>query len=246
MKLNDRYLAGQCEQVYEEMMIIDLATAPLEIQTEIYQVLTETFNRVSFNVNLIYTELKSNGYTFWHDRNSIEQARIYPSADTSQLLARLDQAVKPFGFLPLSLKFFYRIVGGTNLGWDYRKKEEILWEMADPLQIAPLQQVLKEVEDEEWLEGSREYYEEWQEALVDLAADSLHKDNISGGSPYGIEITRVPTVDALFLNEPHNTTFVNYLRICFDNCGFPGMAGQADQNGFQAYCKKVKPKLQLI
>ena len=55
-----------------------------------------------------------------------------------------------------------------------------------------------------------------------------------------------PSIDSNFFNEPNNTTFVNYLRICFDNCGFPGITRADMQNNYQDFFNKVKPQLKPI
>jgi len=44
----------------------------------------------------------------------------------------------------------------------------------------------------------KEYYEEDGFVSLPIAADYLHKDNISGGPPYSIKITDMQTVDSEF------------------------------------------------
>ncbi|MDQ3641955.1 MAG: hypothetical protein M3450_10985, partial [Actinomycetota bacterium] len=43
---------------------------------------------------------------------------------------------------------------------------------------------------------------------IDVAPDFLHKANISGGPPYGLEVPNSGT-DGVLLWERHQTTFVN-------------------------------------
>ena len=57
--------------------------------------------------------------------------------------------------------------------------------------------------------------------MIDLAPDWLHKAHVSGGSPYTVEVPN-RAIDGPLLDEPHSTTFVNYLRIAFRWGGFPG------------------------
>jgi hypothetical protein len=76
-------------------------------------------------------------------------------------------------------------------------------------------------------------YEEWEENckadgleatgafIYAMAPDYYHKEAVSGGAPYGINLPN-PAIDAPFEDEWHNTTFVNYLRISFRWGGFPG------------------------
>jgi hypothetical protein len=54
-----------------------------------------------------------------------------------------------------------------------------------------------------------------------VAPDYLHKANVTGGMPYGLAVPN-PGADGLLLWEPHQTTFVNYLRIAFGIGGMPG------------------------
>ena len=56
-----------------------------------------------------------------------------------------------------------------------------------------------------------------------LAPDYLHKDNISGGSPYAVELPN-PAADFVLLNERHELHFVPYLRMAILRYGgFPGL-----------------------
>jgi len=165
---------------------------------------------------------------------------------TSVLLDKLEKNVKPFGFVPLSLKYFYKIVGGVNFVWDYETNEDFMWQLADPIQIASLDAVVDTVTGKYWREEMQEIVEEGDPPCLELSADDLHKDNISGGPPYSLEITTHPSVDGLFLNESNNTTFINYLRICIDNCGFPSIRRPDCDNDYQAFFDKIKPLLKPI
>ena len=55
---------------------------------------------------------------------------------------------------------------------------------------------------------------------------------VSGGGQYGV---RVPDarIDAPLEGEWHQTTFVNYLRICFAWVGFPGLETRIDPQNVQ-------------
>jgi hypothetical protein len=86
---------------------------------DIEKVLTETFERVSFNLDIIYAELKNINYLFKTSfKYNFQSPLIKPLPDTENLLAKLDAAVAPFGFVPLLLKMFYKIVGACNFGWN--------------------------------------------------------------------------------------------------------------------------------
>jgi hypothetical protein len=60
----------------------------------------------------------------------------------------------------------------------------------------------------------------WQNLFVlPVAPDRLHKDNISGGPPYGVVLPDA-CVDGLFVGEAV-TPFVAYLNAVFRQGGFP-------------------------
>ncbi|MGC4034914.1 MAG: hypothetical protein QM764_03060 [Chitinophagaceae bacterium] len=217
---------------------------------DIEKVLTETFQRVAYNLEIIYTELKEINYLFnTKPKYNFEKPIHKPLTDTNILLEKLENSIKPFGYVPLSLKYFYKIVGGVNFVWDYNTDENIMWKMADPIQITSLDAITEEGVDDGWREDAIERCSEDEysgNAVLYLSADDLHKDNVSGGEAYAIEITKKPSVDSKFINEPNNTTFINYLRICFDYCGFPGMAGRNVNNDHKQFLNKVKPLLKPI
>jgi len=214
---------------------------------DIEKVLTETFQRVSYNLDIIYSELKDINYCFKTEfEYNSQRPLIKPLADTEKLLIKLENAVRPFGFVPLSLKMFYRIVGACNFGWNYDTNEEYFWQFADPIQISSLADIVNEVKDEDYLSHLTEYYEEDGFVSIQLSADYLHKDNTSGGPAYSLKLSQKQSVDGQFLNEEHNTTFINYLRICFGNCGFSRIANPENKNDYQSFFDKVKPQLKPI
>jgi hypothetical protein len=78
-----------------------------------------------------------------------------------------------------------------------------------------------------------------------ISTDYLHKDNINGVQAYSIKTTKKPQTqtDSQFVNEEHNTTFINYLRIAMDNCGFSRADAIRDRADFIEFSRKVRPKL---
>lgn len=154
--------------------------------------------------------------------------------------------IKPFGFVPASLKMFYNIVGSCNFCWDFTTNEQLIWECADPIQICSLDSLISEVIDERNLMNLKENYKEDGFVSLQLSADYLHKDNISGGQAYSLQVTSKPNIDGMLLFEEHNTTFINYLRICFDNCGFSRITNTEHNNDYQSFFEKVKPQLKRI
>ena len=247
MTLYERYINGQTEQVYKDIYALGQDAFLPENLPDIENVLRETFQRVAYNLDIIYSELKNIDYVFKTKfEYNFQRPLVKPLANTEELLLKLENAVQPFGFVPLSLKMFYRIVGACNFAWDYDTNEEYIWQYADPIQIGCLDDVVSEVSNEGYLIGLREYYAENGFVSLQLAADYFHKDNTSGGPAYSLKITETQSIDAEFLNEEHDTTFINYLRICFDNCGFSRITNPESNNNYQAFFDKVKPQLKPI
>jgi hypothetical protein len=92
------------------------AFLPASLQ-DIEKVLTEIFQRIAYNLDIIYSELKNINYLFRTEfEYNFQRPLGKPLPDTEQLLVKLENAVRPFGFVPLSLKMFYRIVGACNFG----------------------------------------------------------------------------------------------------------------------------------
>ena len=152
MKLYDRYKIGETETVYEDIYKLG-GDAFLESNfADIEKVLTETFERVAYNLDIIYKELTNINYLFKTNFEfNFERPLIKPLADTDKLLSRLDKSVRPFGFVPLSLKMFYKIVGACNFGWDYETNEDFIWQCADPIQITSLDDLVSEFTDQHTL-----------------------------------------------------------------------------------------------
>jgi hypothetical protein len=250
MKFIERYLNGEDgTSVYAD--IYDLKEHAFNDQyfDDVHAVLTETFNRVAFNLQIIYHELININYVFKteFDFNS-DKPLPDPLPNTDELIKKLDEAVNDFGKVPLSLKLFYKIVGTCNFAWDYETQPCLLWDCADPIQISSVDDLVAEVSTDDWKEYLNEIleYDADEIPALELAADYLHKDNISGGPPYSIQITEKESIDALFLNEPNQTTFIDYLRICMENCGFPGEANFRQHQSYRDFFAKVKPQLKRI
>ena len=99
---------------------------------------------------------------------------------------------------------------------DERLQGGIVHEL-DPLYIYPLEDVLRSIRRQSAHADAEEYYAE-------LAPDEYFKYFVSGGGPYAIRIPDA-RADALLEGEWHETTFVDYLRICFRWAGLPGLEG---------------------
>jgi hypothetical protein len=247
MTYYDRYMNGETESVYADIESIGKTAFASDNLTDIEKVLNETFQRVAFKLDIIYNELVAINYLFRaHFEYNFQKPLHNPLADTERLLTKLDKSTRQFGFIPQSLKTFYRTVGGCNFGWDYDTNENYIWNYADPIQITSLDDLVSEITDKDYLADLKDEHREQGFIGIPISADFYHKDNTSGGPPYSIKLTDKPSIDGQFINEEHNTTFINYLRICFDNCGFSRITNPETKNSYQIFFDKVKPKLKRI
>jgi hypothetical protein len=231
MTLYNRYINGETETVYDNIFELG-ENAFLEINfVDIEKVLTETFKRVAYNLDIIYKELLNRNYSFVRNiKHDWQQPLLDPDPNTEKLLAEIKYKTKDCGHLPLSLEYFYRIVGSCNFCWDWGTNPDIPWEGADPIEIPPLKDILEMV------------YNDYDNEDILIAGDYLQKDNVSG-SCYNIELTKKPSVDSLFIGW--DVPFIEYLRVTFEQCGF-SRANECNYATLNSFCKSVRPKLQKI
>lgn len=214
MTLLQRYRNGEHKTVWDEMASgIDKFGNSIS-QEDAEAVATETMQRVRRNIETIIERLIDTGYEFGITFNGEENRYAEPFRsepdNAEQNIAYLEST---FGELPLSLKMFWRVVGAVCLVGRYPDWAETVDETSiDALWITPADS------------GEFELYEQedGEEFVLPLAPDQFAKAVVSGGAPYGIALP-CATTDAIF-TDWHGTTFVNYLRICFEWGGFPGFA----------------------
>jgi hypothetical protein len=205
----ERYRDGQRRQVWTEMTSLgaDLRSDGAS-RAEAASVARETMRRARANVERLVERLRSSGYEFE------STPLIDPPPDVA---SKLDELEAEVGLFPLSLRAWFEEVGQVNLNGAH---PAWLFEYPDPLVVdAPLDLIRSEYAAWDADRGT-----EWERGStfeVPIAPDYLHKANVSGGMPYGLTVPN-PAADGLLLWEPHQTTFVNYVRIAFATGGMPG------------------------
>jgi len=217
MKLYQRYIDGQEQEVYDELIELGDKIFEEKYRLEVETILIEMFQRVRYNLEIIHDELENIGYLFKTKYEfSFEKPLHRPLPNTQQLLEKLENKTSVFGHIPLSLKYFYALVGGVNFCWDYKVNDNIKWLGADPIQVTSIDDLYEDVsyDYESWKEGMNDYFEdpEYQCAFLDISADHFHKDGISGGGAYAVKLTKNKSLDSELLHESNETTFINYLR----------------------------------
>jgi hypothetical protein len=132
--------------------------------------------------------------------------------------------------LPLSIKAFYSEVGevnffGRHISWDHLFEREQPLEKPpsnlDPFAVIGLSEKIFG-DYISWREEMQKQGLETRSYPLMIALDYNLKYNVSGSGAYEIEVPKA-SADALLLNEWHQTTFINYLRICLEYGGLPGL-----------------------
>ncbi|MFL5386100.1 MAG: hypothetical protein ACJ8GN_26595 [Longimicrobiaceae bacterium] len=214
----ERYLNGEHERVWSEFQALGPAVRNEPHLSAARAVGAETMRRVRRNCEMLVDRLRAAGYVFGiypdgSDGYYSEGPLVAPSDATRAALARLEARVGP---LPLSLVAFWEEVGLVDLVGMRRSWPERL----DPLVVGGPAEVLAELDDWEEDQGDEDEPEPFEGGL---APDDLHKDNVSGGPPYGVQLPYA-SADFRFLNERHDLFFVPYLRLAILRCGgFPGL-----------------------
>ncbi|WP_199516859.1 hypothetical protein [Nucisporomicrobium flavum] len=232
-----RYQMGHREQVWRELRELGPAIRSRpELAREAQLVCDEMAHRARQNVETIIERLTADGYRFHsNDDDQISQTpHMPPTATAADSAAWLEER---FGDVPMTVLSWMRLVGdvwlvGTHPEWPASAS-------GDPLVIE--------------VEGSRhpgssmrdyviEEWEQWQEYVDDgdapgpfvlpVAPDQLHKENTSGGAPYGIILPDGST-DALFVSDT-TTPFVSYLNYAFAHGGFPHETGSPQEQRIKA------------
>ncbi|MBV1849439.1 hypothetical protein [Catellatospora tritici] len=235
----DRYQNGQHDQVwYEFRQLGGTIRSHPELLDEAQLVCDEMARRARHNIELIVRRLTDEGYRF-HGNDDQETPCVAHHPPTPAADEHARWLERRFGAVPLTLLSWVRLVGdvwlvGTHPEWTSSAD-------ADPLVL--------EVEGTRHSDESiREYFDDAWSARRDsrlfvlpLAPDKFHKQNVSGGSPYGIVLPD-GCVEGLFSWET-TMPFVAYLNWVFGEGGFPLPSGDRDQ--WRVRHRLVKDMLRL-
>lgn len=187
----------------------------------------EMARRARGNIEVIIGRLREQGYRFHENDDGQAQAEPFapPGPGAESYLRWLEERLGP---LPMTLSSWVRIVGdvwlvGTHPQWQGSAA-------ADPLvfEVEGTRYPGHDMRDH--VEGELEAWQECSEAepfVLPVAPDRLHKDNVSGGAPYGIVLPD-GCADAHFAGEV-GTPLVEYLRWVFRHGGFPRPTGDDAQ-----------------
>jgi hypothetical protein len=234
-----RYRAGHRMQVWHELRQLGGAVREPELRTEAQLVCDEMARRARHNIDVIVERLIQDRFRF--HINDDQQTPIAPHIPpTEAAAAHAEWLEERFGPVPLTLLSWVRLVGdvwlvGTHPRWPTSAS-------ADPLVIQAEgshdpDHSIRDYFEEEW-EQWREYAAADPQAgpfILSLAPDRLHKENTSGGSPYGIRLPDA-NADGLFGAEIA-MPFVEYLNWVFSRAGFPHYTGGAQEEWAVTYAR---------
>jgi len=210
----ERYLNGDHEGVWKQLQDLGSDVRLEPHFSDACAVAAETMRRVQRNCERIVSRLRSMGYSFnafpdGSRRHYVGEPLVRPS---QTFRTDCDELESQAGPLPISLTAFWQEVGavdfvGRCISWP---------DGLDPLVVDPPEGALSFLYEEEDEVGDMGWF-------AGLAPDDLHKDNTSGGDPYGVNLPN-PSADFRFVNERHDLLFVSYLRLAILRYGgFPGL-----------------------
>lgn len=216
MSYLERYQSGEHAQVWIELRALGAAVRQEPYLAQAQAVAAETMRRVRRNCERLVERLHGHGYVFGTfpdgTRRSYAASPLTPpSGDMEADREELEDAAGP---LPLSLVAFWQQVGAVDLVGMHPTWPHGL----DPLVVDPPEGALSFLYDDEDGAGQGQF--------AGLAPDDLHKDNVSGGDPYGVRLPN-PAADFRFEYERHGLLFVPYLRLAILQWGgLPGLEGR--------------------
>jgi hypothetical protein len=214
MNYLNRYLNGNHEQVWRELLALGPAVRDEPHLAQAQAVAAETMQRVRRNCERLVPTLQDVGYLFGSypdgtPRQPTIEPVTLPSATMQVDMAELEAEA---GMLPLSLVAFWQQVGSV----DFVGMHPAWPDGLDPLVVELPEAALAMLYEQD--EGAQGV--EW---FAGLAPDDFHKDNVSGGEPYGVYLPD-SAADFVFRNERHKLHFVPYLRFALLERGsFPGL-----------------------
>jgi hypothetical protein len=236
---HERYIAGEYEQVWDDMCSLGPDVRKPTYFDDAVAVARETMQRVRRNCEMLIPRLQGLGWRFGYewagDWAAEEVARQPPLLGEPTPVEVLDNIEANNGLLPISLRAFYEVVGAINfVGRPFdRPNWPGIQDGLDPLYIAGVEQAFGH-QRFEWDESTSRvraidtgnaYVTPWP-GEVEVAPDFLHKYFISGvGSDY-IEIPAAGADAPLMFEdgplqiEDRDLTFVRNLRYAMRGGGF--------------------------
>lgn len=232
--LVSRYRRGEHIAVWRELRAHESITG--DFREEALAVARETMQRVARGADLLAGRLAARGW-----RPYSGSLRTIPTAADALSVSTIEKLTA--APLPPSMLAFWECVGGIDFVWNYQQGTAapdlgvgLAMEAMDPLAVDPPAAAMDlfEMWEDRWSGVEPEV----TPFNLDLAPDYLHKADISGGAPYGIELPFVGA-DPIFVNEEHGLAFVDYLRLCFRWAGFPRLERYVERADVVAFVAEM-------
>jgi hypothetical protein len=218
-----RYQRGEHAAVWTWIRTPGFASEPNR-RAEAAAVADLTMQRVRRNIERITDRLRAGGYPF----DGSVPSWTPPRKSVAEDVSRIEEAIG--GSVPLTLRAFWMTVGAVHWKFTDRSEAPSVWRglplrEADPLCVLGPADAWFAI-DEWQQERTLAHPEVVGLPCLQLAADYLHKANISGGATYGFTLPS-EEVDPEFENEAHALPFVDYLRLALRWGGFPRLEGES-------------------
>jgi hypothetical protein len=221
MSWSTRYAAGEGQPVWDEIVGVGAALRddPLRWDDAV-AVAHDLVGRIRRNAETVRDHLADQGYEF--------QASEPIRPPASDITSDLDLVEAEIGAFPMVLRVFLEEIGTINLNGSH---PQWTFDYPDPFSVEYFPGYAVS-EYRQWKEDG------WFEKMgrdgfpIALAPDYFHKADVSGSSPYEIELPDAST-DPLWLNDDlhEGKTFVGYARSALLGwAGFPGFARKDPDN----------------
>jgi hypothetical protein len=234
-----RYARGEHDAVWRELRALGALDG--DARVEALAVGRETMARVARNVDLVAQRLAAHGWV------ALSGAlRTPPQPGDDEIMRRIEQTTS--GPLPPALRAFWEVVGGVDFVWNYDRGDPpslgvaLEMDQLDPLYVDPPAAVTYVFD--EWADQHDGVDPELMDPFdLHLAPDCLHKANISGGPPYGVELPFLGA-DPIWANEDHVLPLVDYLRLCLAWGGFPGLKPHAERTDVRSFVERMNEEIE--
>jgi hypothetical protein len=240
-----RYQAGEHEAVWAELRAAGAIGGAL--YEEALAVARVTMQRVAAGVQLLAERLHARG---WQALTGVLHLPPDPEEAASAMRTIEEATAAP---LPAALRAYWEIVGHVDFVWNY-DLDEAAPQLGLPADIAVVELDPLHVENaiialadlDEWRANAEGVHAELVEPLrVGLAPDALHKQNVSGGVPYGVTLPSY-AADPTLAGDEASWLFVEYLRLCLRWGGFPELARYGEREEVKAWVAEMTAGLPVF
>ncbi len=211
----ERYIAGEREAVWDELLALGAAIREQPLYTDALAVARETMTRARYNVELLVARLRASSYKF-----SSKEPHKLPPSDIDKQIAKLEERT---GVIPLSIRMWYEIVGEVNLSDKHNKTFQVKGISDQPHVLRFRTEVALRISTDAPVPEIRQAFADFTEGNVALT-DPIFVLRIADDKTHGTigDTISVPNaaIDGNIGAENLHETFAQYLRRSFRWGGF--------------------------